>query len=69
MTAKLENAPEASPNARGTAELRAAYRAMRRQTEDLCEPLEIEDYVIQSMPEASPANSASNVSPSGRSAP
>ena len=34
--------------------LLAAYRAVRNQTERLCKPLEIEDYVIQSMPEASP---------------
>ncbi|HET9232508.1 MAG TPA: ergothioneine biosynthesis protein EgtB, partial [Candidatus Eisenbacteria bacterium] len=31
------------------------YRSIRRVTEALCEPLEVEDYVIQSMPEASPA--------------
>jgi ergothioneine biosynthesis protein EgtB len=30
------------------------YRAVRRQTDALCQPLEVEDYVIQSMPEASP---------------
>ncbi len=30
------------------------YRAVRRATEALCEPLAIEDYVIQSMPDASP---------------
>lgn len=30
------------------------YRTVRRATEALCEPLEIEDYVIQSMPDASP---------------
>jgi ergothioneine biosynthesis protein EgtB len=30
------------------------YRAVRRQTEELCQPLEVEDYVIQSMPDASP---------------
>ncbi len=28
---------------------------MRRATESLCEPLEIEDFVVQSMPDASPA--------------
>jgi ergothioneine biosynthesis protein EgtB len=37
-----------------TDDLEAAYAAVRRQTEALCTPLEIEDYVIQSMPEASP---------------
>ncbi len=31
------------------------YRAVRARTEALCEPLEIEDYVLQSMPDASPA--------------
>ena len=31
------------------------YREVRRTTEALCAPLEIEDYVIQSMPDASPA--------------
>jgi ergothioneine biosynthesis protein EgtB len=31
------------------------YRAVRRATEDLCQPLQTEDYVIQSMPDASPA--------------
>ena len=34
--------------------LAAAYRAVRRQTERLCEPLAAEDYVLQSMPDASP---------------
>ena len=29
--------------------------AVRRATESLCEPLEIEDFVVQSMPDASPA--------------
>jgi ergothioneine biosynthesis protein EgtB len=31
------------------------YKEVRRTTEALCAPLEIEDYVIQSMPDASPA--------------
>jgi ergothioneine biosynthesis protein EgtB len=31
------------------------YRDVRRRTEALCEPLEDEDYVLQSMPDASPA--------------
>jgi ergothioneine biosynthesis protein EgtB len=30
------------------------YGAVRRQTEALCEPLEVEDYVVQSMPDSSP---------------
>ncbi len=34
--------------------LEASYAAVRRQTEALCAPLETEDYVIQSMPDASP---------------
>src|SRR3984957_16630995 len=36
------------------ASLATAYLAVRRATEALCEPLETEDYVIQSMPDASP---------------
>ena len=35
-------------------DLEASYTAVRRQTEALCMPLATEDYVIQSMPEASP---------------
>ena len=35
--------------------LLAAYRRVRAQTETLCAPFEIEDLVIQSMPDASPA--------------
>src|SRR5215468_234632 len=33
----------------------ARYRAVRAFSEELCQPLEIEDYVVQSMPDASPA--------------
>src|SRR5947209_17280230 len=36
------------------AALVASYRTVRRRTEALCEPLTLEDYVIQSMPDASP---------------
>ena len=36
------------------AELWASYCAVRRATESLCEPLIVEDYVIQSMPDVSP---------------
>ena len=36
------------------AEVQAAYRRVRSRTEALCAPLEIEDYVVQSMPDASP---------------
>ena len=31
------------------------FREVRRRTAALCEPLEVEDYVVQSMPDASPA--------------
>lgn len=34
--------------------LRATYHAVRRTTESLCAPLAVEDYVVQSMPDASP---------------
>jgi ergothioneine biosynthesis protein EgtB len=37
------------------AALGSRYRDVRRATEALCEPLAVEDYVIQSMPDASPA--------------
>src|SRR5262249_35761716 len=33
----------------------ARYGEVRQRTEELCQPLEIEDYQIQSMPDASPA--------------
>jgi ergothioneine biosynthesis protein EgtB len=36
-------------------DLAARYRAVRATTEKLCAPLETEDYVVQSMPDASPA--------------
>jgi hypothetical protein len=36
------------------ATLEDAYRTVRRCTEALCEPLASEDYVLQSMPDASP---------------
>src|SRR5207302_10965249 len=35
--------------------LAARFRAVRATTEQLCAPLETEDYVVQSMPDASPA--------------
>ncbi len=44
-------APEREPSAQ---ELLTHYRHVRETTERLCEPLEIEDYVVQSMPDASP---------------
>ena len=36
-------------------QLRDAYTAVRKQTERLCEPLEVEDFVVQSMEDVSPA--------------
>jgi ergothioneine biosynthesis protein EgtB len=43
------------PDVAGATTLAERYRAVRLATEALCQPLEVEDYVIQSMPEASPA--------------
>src|SRR5262245_18647123 len=37
------------------AALAARFRKVRGQTEALCQPLEPEDYQVQSMPDASPA--------------
>lgn len=37
-----------------TSDVRELYRAVRGFTHLLCEPLEVEDYVVQSMPDASP---------------
>ena len=39
----------------GTAALRDAFHRIRRQTTELAAPLAIEDYVVQSMPDARPA--------------
>ena len=39
----------------GAAELRETFRRVRRQTAELAAPLAIEDYVVQSLPEARPA--------------
>jgi len=44
--------PDAPPSREALA---ARYRAVRATTARLCEPLELEDYVVQSMPDASPA--------------
>lgn len=41
------------PHGAGTG-LEEHYRSVRRSTERLCEPLATEDYVLQSMPDASP---------------
>ncbi len=35
-------------------DLRRRYREVRRQSEALCEPLAVEDFVVQSMPDVSP---------------
>jgi ergothioneine biosynthesis protein EgtB len=43
-----------SPAATPDATLAGFYLTVRRCTEALCEPLSVEDYVIQSMPDASP---------------
>ena len=45
--------PEPAPP--GAESLAARYAEIRRLTEALCAPLAVEDYVIQSMPDASPA--------------
>jgi ergothioneine biosynthesis protein EgtB len=42
------------PASRPTASLADDFRHVRAFTEELCEPLEIEDYVVQSMPDCSP---------------
>src|SRR5271154_1513289 len=47
-------APNACSTTTDSAALAECYRAVRRCTEALCEPLASEDYVIQSMPDASP---------------
>ena len=46
--------PHARSATAGGATLEDAYRTVRRCTEALCEPLASEDYVVQSMPDASP---------------
>jgi ergothioneine biosynthesis protein EgtB len=46
-------ADSSSPTLDGTG-LEGRYREVRRATERLCEPLAVEDYLLQSMPEASP---------------
>jgi len=45
--------PRTFPN-QDEVDLAAHFRTIRRQTVKLCEPLEIDDYVIQSMADASP---------------
>jgi ergothioneine biosynthesis protein EgtB len=55
MNPQAENAADPG-DLRGlnVATLSARFRKVRETTEALCEPLEIEDYVVQSMPGASP---------------
>jgi ergothioneine biosynthesis protein EgtB len=55
MTTKLLPAADRSSLATDRAGLALRYQEVRRVTEALCAPLETEDYVIQSMPDASPA--------------
>src|SRR5208337_1676957 len=50
-TVSLEG--EATPTAGEDAAL-SLYQVVRRATERLCDPLAVEDYLLQSMPEASP---------------
>ena len=47
--------PDDRPLSMDRARLTACYQEVRRVTEELCSPLETEDYVVQSMPDASPA--------------
>jgi ergothioneine biosynthesis protein EgtB len=49
---KTSKAPEAF--APGGAELSERFVSLRQTTMALCEPLEVEDFVVQSMPDASP---------------
>jgi ergothioneine biosynthesis protein EgtB len=51
----LGKGPGQGHNLTDPAELAARYRIVRAWTESLCEPLQLEDYVVQSMPDASPA--------------
>src|ERR1700756_1385422 len=51
MTALLISPP---PCPTDTTDLRSRSQFVRHRTEELCRPLAVEDYVIQSMPDASP---------------
>ena len=56
MTDPQTSAPRAGGEVSDTGPLLAdVYAEVRRQTEQLCAPLAAEDFVLQSMPEASPA--------------
>src|ERR1051326_1200313 len=53
----MTHSPIASPRAHTASiaeQLSARYREVRGVTEAICRPLKTEDYVIQSMPDASP---------------
>ncbi|MCZ6816210.1 MAG: ergothioneine biosynthesis protein EgtB [Planctomycetota bacterium] len=47
-------AVEKTPRTQGDSELAARYLEIRKSTEALCEPLAVEDYVIQTMTDVSP---------------
>ena len=47
--------PDAAVRGPAPATLESRYAAVRAQTERLCAPLEVEDYVVRSFPDASPA--------------
>jgi ergothioneine biosynthesis protein EgtB len=53
MTLVETRAPETTSDS--TASLALQYDRVRTTTQSLCEPLETEDFVVQSMPDASPA--------------
>jgi ergothioneine biosynthesis protein EgtB len=55
MTTRLTDSPPTGLPSQAAPDLAAQYRAVRQATEALCEPLAVEDYVLQSMPDASPA--------------
>jgi ergothioneine biosynthesis protein EgtB len=55
MATPLTDRPTTSQPAAHAPPLASLYREVRRATEALCAPLEVEDYVLQSMPDASPA--------------
>ena len=53
-SAVLEGPVRPRPGLAAGSDLLARYQQVRQFTDSLCEPLEIEDYVVQSMPDASP---------------
>ena len=53
-TRSLVHPPAADRTPGGDLTLAARYVAVRKQTEALCAPLEVEDYVVSSMPDVSP---------------